>query len=70
MSSALPSRGPHVRELFAQGPETSFHYEQKESRTSYNISSTKKNRAPAPPSGLGQYKPKILSAGSEGKYKV
>lgn len=63
--AALPQRGANVRELFAKnGPATevgSFEYKQKESRSSYDIKSKKKNRAPPPPSGLGQYKPKILS---------
>ena len=66
--AALPQRGPHVRELFVQnGPGSgagSFQYAQKESRSSYDIKSKKKNRAPPPPVGLGQYKPRILSGDS------
>ena len=66
--AALPQRGLHVRELFVQnGPGSgapSFQYAQKESRSSYDIKSKKKNRAPPPPVGLGQYKPRILSGDS------
>nr|KAG5711793.1 hypothetical protein BaRGS_023557 [Batillaria attramentaria] len=41
-----------------------FEYEQKESKGNYDIK--KKRRAPPPPTGLGQYKPKILSDDSLG----
>lgn len=54
-----------MRDLFGQnGPGTSFQYDHKESKASYNISPKKKNRAPPPPSGLSQYRPKILTTDS------
>ncbi|XP_076439949.1 uncharacterized protein LOC143279720 [Babylonia areolata] len=69
--SALPQVSP-AGDLFNKGgpPFGSFEYNQKESRSSYDIGAKKKRRAPAPPSGLAQYKPKILSSDTSGDIPV
>ncbi|XP_076462368.1 uncharacterized protein LOC143294776 [Babylonia areolata] len=66
--SAIPHRGPHVRELFVKtGPAVAavgpFEGDQSESRTSYDLGGKRKRvGAPTPqPVGLGQYKPRILA---------
>lgn len=62
--SALPLGGSG--DLFSKGGSGlgGFQYANKESRSSYNMDSKKKRRAPQPPAGLQQYKPKILSSDS------
>ena len=65
MSAVFPQANPHSRELFDNNNApglSAFGYEKKESRSSYDIGGKKKRRAPKAPAGLGQYKPKILSA--------
>ncbi|KAL8577773.1 hypothetical protein ACOMHN_001642 [Nucella lapillus] len=72
--SAIPQRGPHVRDLFVQpGPSVGVAHleaDNQESRANYALGSKKKRPAPPPPAGLGHYKPKILSGTNDSNITI